>query len=44
MLLCVNLGIISLNTSFYIGFTFLSLKTYNNYFWVSSNFIKSEIF
>ena len=27
-------GVIGLNTSFYIGFAFLSSETYNDYFWV----------
>ncbi len=34
MLLCVNSGVTGLNTSFYIGFTFLSSETYTDYGWV----------
>lgn len=32
--LCVILGVIGLNISFYIGFVFLSLEIYNDYLWV----------
>ena len=31
------LGVTGLNTSFYIGFAFLSSKTYNNYIWILSS-------
>lgn len=36
MRLCIILEVIGLNTSFYIGFAFLSLKTYTDYVWVLS--------
>ena len=31
------LGVTGLNTSFYIGFTFLSSETYNDYIWILSS-------
>lgn len=36
MRLCIILGVIKLNTTFYISFTFLFLKTYTNYYQVFS--------
>ena len=37
MLLYVISSVINLNTSFYIGFTFFSLETYNDYLLVLSS-------
>ena len=37
MPLCVISGVTGLNTSFYIGFAFLSSETYNDYLWVLSS-------
>lgn len=38
ILLCIIIGVIGLNINFYIGFAFVSFKTYIDYYWILSYF------